>query len=83
MRHMQSDAEDLGKQVAYLNSKNLALEEAASDGDTMREQVRTLERDKILLLEMVGEKNDQLNALQQDMEEVRSLRTFSGEVVRL
>lgn len=70
---LQSARDALLKEVTYLSSRNAQLEEESASVPHFREEIVVSRKRNELLLALLGEKEEELEAMEGDMKEVKNL----------
>lgn len=70
---MQNARDALLKEVTFLSSRNAQLEEQSASVPQLRDEVVVSRRKNDMLLVLLGEKEEELEAMEGDMKEVKSL----------
>lgn len=70
---LQNARDALLKEVTFLSSRNAQLEEEAASVPHLRDEVVVSRRKNEILLILLGEKEEELEAMEDDMKEVKNL----------
>ena len=73
LQQLQNARDALLKEVTFLSSRNAQLEEEAGSVPLLREEAHMSRKRNELLLSLLGEKEEELEALEGDMREVKGL----------
>ena len=73
VRQLENAREALLKEVTYLSSRNAKLEEDAEGLPRLQSELEKSKKQQNLLLLMLGEKDEEIEAAHSDMQEVKVL----------